>query len=154
VNGLEPRIRRGRSGKVEVLLSPVERVVIRAVPGQLREALDRSDPAARRLSPPAHDDAIREAEYRGLVGSQLDEGRRRNIEVMEATSSATTLEDDQAAAWLAVMNDLRLVLGERLEITEDSADRDLPEDDPRAPALATFHYLGWLVSQLVDALEP
>ncbi len=126
--------------------------MVRSVPGHLRAALEANDPAARRLSPPAHDDPGREAEYRELVGSQLEEGRRRNIELMEATAEATRLDEEQALAWLAVLNDLRLVLGERLGITEETAEREVPDDDPQAAALATFHYLGWLVSQLIDAL--
>ena len=146
------RIRRTRSGHIEVRLPPLERAVVRSVPGHLRVAVEGNDPATGRLSPPAHDDPLREAEYRELVGSQLDEGRRRNIEIMEETADATRLEEEQALAWLAVANDLRLVLGERLGITEETAEREVAEDDPNAPALATFHYLGWLVSELVDAL--
>jgi hypothetical protein len=56
------------------------------------------------------------------------------------------------AAWLGALNDLRLVLGTRLEVTEDSVEQDFPPGDPRRETLALYHYLGWLESQAVDAL--
>ena len=57
-----------------------------------------------------------------------------------------------ATAWMTALNDVRLVLGTRLGIEDDEDGADVPEDDPRAPAFALYHYLGWLVSQVVDAL--
>ena len=55
-------------------------------------------------------------------------------------------------AWLTALNDLRLVLGTRLEVSEDSLLGDLPEDDPRAPDLALYAYLSWLQEQVIEAM--
>jgi len=56
------------------------------------------------------------------------------------------------AAWLAALNDLRLVLGTRLDVTEEMYERGVPEDDPRAASFAIYAYLGWLEEQVVDAM--
>ena len=41
------------------------------------------------------------------------------------------LDRDQADAWLRALNDIRLVLGTRLEVTEDTYEEDVDPEDPR-----------------------
>jgi Domain of unknown function (DUF2017) len=121
---------------------------------ELRERVDDEPdhPDLRRLFPPAHaEDPDAEAEYRRLVGSQLDAGRQRAVATVEATLARETLSADEAEAWLRVLNDLRLVLGTRLEVTEEM-DFDLDPNDPEAAELAVYAYLSWLQEQLVEAL--
>ena len=64
------------------------------------------------------------------------------------------LSRDQADAWLGALNDLRLVLGTRLEVTEDLDADDLAEDDPRLPGLEIYGWLGWLQESLLGCLDP
>jgi hypothetical protein len=121
---------------------------------ELRERVDDEPdhPDLRRLFPPAHaEDPDAEAEYRRLVGSQLDAGRQRAVATVEATLARETLSADEAEAWLRVLNDLRLVLGTRLDVTEEM-DFDLDPNDPEAAELAVYAYLSWLQEQLVEAL--
>jgi len=49
----------------------------------------------------------------------------------------------------------RLVLGTRLDVTEDLEDRwaQLGPDDPMAPLLAAYEWLGWLQESVVQALS-
>jgi hypothetical protein len=151
---LEPRIRRAPDGDIELRFPAEERAVIRTLPGQLRASLGSMASGTERLFPPASlDDPAVEAAYRELVGTQLEDGRLRSIETMEETTGASRLDREQAEAWLSVLNDLRLVLGSRLQVTEESAQREIAETDPEGPAYAMFHYLGWLVEQLVAAVE-
>ena len=42
------------------------------------------------------------------------------------------------------------MLGTRLDVDEELP--ALADDDPLAPAYAVYEYLGWLLSQVVDAL--
>jgi hypothetical protein len=148
----EPRIVPSGGG-FRLRLSRQEREVLRSLPGQLREILETDDPAVRRLFPPAYqDDPERETEYRRLVHDELAAGHRKALEVMESTVDARRLDEDQLTAWLGALNDLRLVLGTRLDVTEDEYDVELSEDDPRAAAMALYHYLGWLEAQAVEAL--
>lgn len=146
-------IERTSDGDFMLRLSPEERDVLRSLPTQLIEILGTDDPALRRLRPPAHpDDPEMETEYRELVGGELDHQRRRALEVMASTIDAERLDEEQITAWLTSLNDLRLVLGTRLDVTEDTYDEGIPERDPRAPAFAIYLYLGWLEEQVVAAL--
>jgi hypothetical protein len=134
-------------------LTDEERVVLRTLPGQLREILHTDDPALRRLHPPAYqDDPEREAEYRRLVRDDLLRERLQALEVMEATIDAGTLDQEQMAAWLGAINDLRLVLGTRLDVTEEMYEEGISPEDPRAATFALYQYLGWLEEQVVAAL--
>ncbi len=143
-------IERSPSGGVVLRLGRAERDLLRTLPAQLRELLGTDDPVLRRLAPPAYpDDPEHEAEYRELVAEDLGRQRLRALELMEATVDAERLNEEEATAWLGALNDLRLVLGTRLDVTEDLS--EVPETDPRAPALAVYHYLGWLQEQLVAA---
>jgi Domain of unknown function (DUF2017) len=134
-------------------LTDEEREVLRALPPQLREILDTDDPSLRRLHPPAYqDDPERDAEYRRLVGDDLLRQRLQALEVMEATIDAATLDQEQMTAWLGAINDLRLVFGTRLDVTEAMYEEGIPPEDPRAATFALYQYLGWLEEQVVSAL--
>ena len=105
-----------------------------------------------RLFPPAHaTDEAANAQYQEMVGDDLREGRREALLVMQETMDARHLDQEQAEAWLSALNDLRLVLGTRLDVSEDMGAPPAPED-PLAPAFALYSYLTWLESQAVDAL--
>lgn len=151
-------IKRTRRGDFELRLEPGERDVLRALPAQLRELIENedptSDPAMARLYPPAYlDDPIRNLEYERLAGDDLTSQRLASIGAMESTIDSERLSEDHVLAWLGVLNDLRLVLGTRLEITEETAQDHFPPDDPRASAFALYAYLTWLVDAIVTALS-
>ena len=54
------------------------------------------------------------------------------------------------------LNDLRLVLGTRLGVTDEAGGRGPwpDDDDPRAPAMVAYHWLTYLQDTLVEALSP
>jgi hypothetical protein len=127
--------------------------MLRTLPAQLRSLLDSNDPALERLFPPPFaDDPKGNADYDRMVRNDLLAHRRSALDIMEATMDAHRLDEDQMAAWLGALNDLRLVLGTRLDVTEDMDPDDLSDDDPRAPSLVLYYYLGWLEEQVVEAL--
>ena len=146
------RIERTPKGDFRLRLPEVERAVLASLPGQLRELLSTDDSALRRLFPPAYpDDVEREAEYRRLVREDLLGEHLESLRILEETVEARRLAEDQMTAWLGALNDLRLVLGTRLDVSEDEP--DVEEDDPRARALALYHYLGWLQTEVLAALS-
>jgi hypothetical protein len=110
------------------------------------------DESLRRLFPPAYEEAGDEQAYRELAGDDLLRGRLEALAVVERTVGQKRLTADEADAWLRALNDLRLVLGTRLDVQEDTFLDDLRADDPRAPALAVYGFLSWLQEQLVAAL--
>ena len=152
--------------RLRVRLSQDEVAVLRGLPDQLRTVLgeDEDEPVNRRLFPPAYLDVAdieRDAEYRRLMHDDLVSEKLANLDLVTASLErgspsvrrwTVELTDEEAAAWLGVLNDLRLALGVRLDITEDY-DGDVDDTDPRAPAFRLLSYLGWLEEQLLDALE-
>ena len=57
---------------------------------------------------------------------------------------------DQLFAWMGAVNDLRLVLGTRLDVSEET-DLAVDPSHPDAGAYGLYTYLGWLLELLVDA---
>ena len=148
-----PPFERTRSGDYRLRLSSEERVLLRMLHAELGSLLeDPDDPDLRRLYPPASDDPERDAEYRGLVRDQLVDGRARALSTLEQTLDRDTLTAEEADAWLRVLNDLRLVLGTRLDVSEETMLAELDPNDPNAHELAVYAYLSWLQEQVVAAL--
>ncbi len=73
---------------------------------------------------------------------------------MRDTLANEEIDLEQADEWLRALNDLRLVLGTRLEVTEDLDYESIDLDTPRGRDLAVYGYLAWLQEQLVEALQP
>jgi hypothetical protein len=150
------RLRRTRAGQYQLKLSRAERDLLRSLPGQVRELIDTTDPAdpsMRRLFPPAYrDEEKAEADFQNLMHDELVEHHRQALAVMEETIDADRLDEDQVVSWLSALNELRLVLGTNLEVTESI--EPVSPSDPRAPGLALYGYLSWLEEQVVEALGP
>ncbi len=151
------RIRRQRrGGGFELRLPGEERDVIRALVPQMRELLTRgTDPGLRRLYPVAYAaDADADREYQALVHDDLVRRRLAVLEVVEQTLDATVLTEEQLLGWMGALNDMRLVLGTKLDVSEDTDLADLPEDDPDLHAYAVYTFLGWLLEQVLAELNP
>jgi hypothetical protein len=152
--------------RVRVRLANDEVAVLRGLPDQLRTVLGEGEdePVNRRLFPPAYLDVAdieHDAEYHRLMHDDLVSEKLANLDLVTDTLARGTssvrrwtveLTEEEATAWLGVLNDLRLALGVRLDITEDFHG-DVDDTDPRAPAFRLLSYLGWLEEQLLDALQ-
>jgi len=148
-----PRVRRTRSGAFQLRLEPEEREVFSHLIEELRGLLGAEDPVLERLFPPGYaDDPELARQYRDLVHSDLTTQRLASLQVVEDTLEAKQLDEEQMGTWLTVVNDLRLVLGTRLDVTEDMAEDGIPDDDPRAPTFAVYGFLTWLEWQVVEVL--
>jgi Domain of unknown function (DUF2017) len=149
-----PPVERTPDGGFRVRLGREERRLLRELPGALRTLLDEEpgDPALRRLFPPAYEgDEEAEAEYRTLMRDELLAGRKAALETLERTADSEVLSEEELHAWLGALNDLRLALGTRLGVTEDTYAEELDPADPRAYELAVYGYLTWLQDGLVSA---
>jgi hypothetical protein len=143
-------IERAPDGGVLLRFSPEERALLAGLAGELRAQLDGStdDPSFRRLFPPAYEDEQDERAYRDLTGDELLDGRRRALDLLAATARSDRLSAEEADAWLRALNDLRLVLGTRLDVEEGTL-----LHRPQTPELAVYGYLSWVQEQLVAALS-
>jgi hypothetical protein len=146
------RISRRRDGSFNVKLPEAERELVIGLVGQLRELLVADDaPGLERLFPPAYaDDEEREREYRSLVHDELLEKRFAALDIVEATVQETRLDEGQLTAWMGAVNDVRLVLGTILDVSEEMDEID--PGDPRAGSFAVYGYLTHLLAQIVGAL--
>jgi hypothetical protein len=147
-------IERTPEGDFRLRLPQAERDLLRHLQAELEHMLDATpdDPSLHRLFPPAYEDDADESAYRRLMRDELLGGRRRALQVLEATAGHDRLSPDDAQAWLTALNDLRLVIGTRLDVSEETFLDGLDSNDPRAPELALYAYLSWLQEQLVEAL--
>ncbi|MFN2555423.1 MAG: DUF2017 family protein [Nitriliruptorales bacterium] len=146
-------------------LEEFEVELLRALPAGLGAVLadpDTNDPVIARLFPACvtgeeetdlevrrliFDDLLRER----LAGLEalteiLDRGERRRGRFR------VELVAEEPELVLAVLNDLRLMLGARVGI--ENLDRDnLPSHHPLLPTLAVMDHLGWLQEQLLRVLD-
>lgn len=131
------------------------------------------DPALARLLPDAsRDDDEAAAEFRRLTERGLRERKQQALATAAATldragrpgragrPAALVLDDAEAGAWLTALNDVRLVVAERMGLrTEEDAARvaaaaaGLPEEDPAVWLASVYDFLTWLLETLVHALD-
>jgi len=142
-------IRRQRGGDYRFTISDDERQLVLDLVRQLRELLTTDSPALRRLFPPPYgDDDERNAGYAVLAGSELVERRLAALDVIETTIDAETLTEDQLQTWMRSVNDLRLVLGTLLDVSDDEE----PASGADETMIAVYEYLGQLLELTVQAL--
>lgn len=149
------RFSKSRKGGYKVRLDSAERDVLRSLREQYRDLLlngDSADPAMRRLFPAAaKDDPTLAAELDELLRGDATTQRLDALEVVERTIDAAVLTEDDVESWLAVCNDLRLVLGVRLEITEESTEQDFSGE--AEDSFRLYRFLTMLVGDMVAALS-
>lgn len=148
------RFRRAGGG-LRLDLPPEERALLLEVARGLEALLDEggADPGLKRLYPSAHEDPELDREFRDLTDGQLRANRAEALAVLQRTVDSDALSEEEADAWLRALNDARLVLGTRLELTEDFDWDGFDPDDPAAEELALYAYLSWLQEQLVEATD-
>ncbi|MFF4821537.1 DUF2017 domain-containing protein [Streptomyces sp. NPDC001312] len=140
-----------------------------------------SDPVLKRLFPDAYSDPeqtpgnpheaaerrAHSAEFRRYTENDLRAGKRENaLAVINALNALTAdegglavleLTPAESRRWLGALNDLRLAIGSRLEITDEDDTDDfyrLPDEDPRKPMVMAYLWLGGLQETLVSTLMP
>jgi hypothetical protein len=120
----------------------------------LLEAEDpSSDPAVARLFPPAYqDDPLQNLEFETALGNAPRNGKLDAIATVERTVRASDVSEDELLDWMKVVNDARLVLGTRIEITEQATQRDYPADHPDHDSFGVYVYLTWLEDRILRAL--
>ncbi|WP_030158642.1 DUF2017 domain-containing protein [Streptomyces sp. NRRL S-244] len=138
-----------------------------------------SDPALIRLFPDAYGGpgpedqgvdpaelATRSAEFRRFTENDLRARKREDALAVVRSLDGLTPGGEGAAAvleltgelplrWLGALNDLRLTIAARLDITEDDESAmlfRLPDDDPRKPMVMAYLWLGGLQETLIETL--
>jgi hypothetical protein len=107
-----------------------------------------ADPVLARLLPDAYrEDPEAAGEFRKYTESSLREAKKyfaqALLESLPPEDGRVKLTAEQARDWMRALNDVRLMLGVRLEVTEDYEER-LSALDPADPRLMAFELYGWL----------
>jgi hypothetical protein len=144
----------------------VLRQVATAVIGLITDDFDRDDPVVERLFPDAYpDDPKQNADFR-----QYTEGELRTLKIDQAAAilaalpssggAVVRLDEEASLAWLRALNDVRLVLGMRLGLTDDTDVLEEIDDavlrdptSPRVRQLTMYEYLGVLQESLLEAIS-
>jgi len=143
----------------------VLRKVAGEVVGLLTDGMDHTDPVVSRLFPDIYPDRPDDsAEFRLYTEGELKTGKIDQAGAILAAlpdegEGEVRLDGEAAEAWLRAINDARLAMGTRLDIT---AETDLSEEleiaavhDPgssRVFQLSVYAYLGYLQESLLNAL--
>jgi Domain of unknown function (DUF2017) len=146
-------IERTETGDFLLRLGPEERGLLRRLSAELEELLaaEPEDPSLKRLRPRAYEDEEVEREFRSLMGAELESLRLENLRGLAETAGRDRLDAEELDRWLAALNDLRLVLGTRLDVTEDQFADGFDPSAPHAYELAVYAFLTWLQEAAIDA---
>jgi hypothetical protein len=148
-----------KGDRFQVRLGKRERELLVELCRQSRALLETedpsSDPAVARLFPAAYqDDPLRNLEYETSLGGAPRTGKLEALGTVERTANARALSEEEFLSWMGGVNDLRLGLGTRIEVTEESTEGDFPAGGPR-DAFQVYQFLGWLLQEMLFALgEP
>jgi hypothetical protein len=121
-----------------------------------------SDPALLRLLPDVvKDDADAALEFRQLTERSLRETKIGALRAadMDLDSEKLVLDPDRARLWSMALNDIRLVLAQRLDIKDEldaervNAVQDWAEaDDVDSYLSLVYNFVSWLQETLVQAM--
>lgn len=117
------------------------------------------DEVLLRLLPNAYADPVDSSEFRRYTESDLRAKKAQHsmlirTQLMEMEKGSVMLDSEGAVAWLGAFNDIRLALGVRLNVDENSHEQLelLSPDDPMNAVFAVYSWLGWLQESLIQAL--
>jgi hypothetical protein len=148
--------------------SPQEAQVLRQCVAELAalisDDLDRDDPAVERLFPdvypeqPEAEEEFRRYTEADLKAGKLDQVRDVLSDLLES-GGEVRLTPERADVWLRALTDVRLALGTRLGVQDDTdIEAELDEavgrdgSSPRVGQLSVYAFLSFLQESLVGAL--
>ncbi|MEU8511183.1 DUF2017 domain-containing protein [Kitasatospora sp. NPDC048722] len=128
-----------------------------------------TDPALARLFPDAYGDPAKPADAEAEAAAaefrrytELDLRARKRDDALLVVRSldglggggVLKLPAPDCLRWLGALNDLRLTLGARLEVTEEDEQGlyELPDGDERKPLVMAYLWLGALQESLLEAI--
>jgi hypothetical protein len=148
---------------LELQLEDHEAGLLRQLVDETRTLLEaevpRADPVVARLFPEAYDDPVQAKTYDDMVGGELRSAKLHALDQVSDSlgpsgATAVRLTDDLTSAWLAWLTDVRLAVGTRLGVTEETMGAEIDPDSPEAPAYSVLHWLGWIQESIIERLDP
>lgn len=128
-------------------------------PGAEEDPVTPDDPVLARLLPDGYrDDPDAAGEFRKYTEPGLRTAKQQAalqmLDTLPDQGGKIQLTSEQAQSWLKALNDVRLALGVRLDVTEDFEQQwtKLDRDDPQWAAYEVYAWLGAVQESLVQAL--
>lgn len=142
-----------------------------------RDAREPADSAVKRLFPAASEDPTLAGEFRRLGQQDLADGKLADLALVMTVIDATgpshseiVLDDAQATSLLRALNDVRIVLADRLDLQRDGdfdtvrmlqqiGERVEEASDPEGDqvgsdiVIAVYELLSWLQESLLRAMD-
>ena len=116
------------------------------------------DPAVARLLPDAYDDPDDAREFRRFTENDLRQSKLQHAMtvVEEIERSGEKVAVTSTDSWLGLLNDARIAIGTRIQISEDNHEElaELPDDDPRSGLFHVYDWLTFLQESLVRCMDP
>ena len=116
------------------------------------------DPAVARLLPDAYDDPDDARDFRRFTENDLRQSKMQHAMtvVEEIERSGEKVAVTSTYSWLGLLNDARIAIGTRIQISEDNHEElaGLPDDDPRSGLFHVYDWLTFLQESLVRCMDP
>lgn len=116
------------------------------------------DPAVARLLPDAYDDPDDARDFRRFTENDLRQSKMQHAMtvVEEIERSGEKVGVTSTDSWLGLLNDARIAIGTRIQISEDNHEElaGLPDDDPRSGLFHVYDWLTFLQESLVRCMDP
>ena len=116
------------------------------------------DPAVARLLPDAYDDPDDAREFRRFTENDLRQSKMQQAMtvVEEIERSGEKVAVTSTDSWLGLLNDARIAIGTRIQISEDNHEElaGLPDGDPRSGLFHVYDWLTFLQESLVRCMDP
>lgn len=149
-------------------LTPLEARTLRELLAQvialMRHEDNASDPAVARLVPDMYpDDEQASKQLREYTERSLRKGKEKTaaqvLDTIPVEGGEVCLTSEEAHTWMLALTDIRLIVGTRLEIDDDTdlvaeLDEAVLKDPtgPRVYAITVYHYTSFLQESLVCAV--
>lgn len=147
---------RQRSGRWGLRLGDDERKLLASLADQLCDLIESEpdEPVLSRLFPTAYpDDIAHEAEWQVFKAAELRDSMRDHLGVLEAITTQTEMSNDEVHSWMRALNALRLVIGTRLDVSEENTEDQIDPDDPDYSSWVLYDFLGHLLDRTVRDLS-
>ena len=143
------------NGSYKIELTDWQIQLFRNLVGEVNGIIsDGNNPLGNLLFPIAYrNDRDANSEFNLLIKDDLQESHLSALKILEEIPEVGEVSEETLIKVMQAINILRLVLGSRLEITDEDVSIEIAEDDPDRSLWLMYHLLGENLSRIVDSLS-
>ena len=142
------------NGSYKIEIANWQKELFRNLVGEVNGIIsDGKNPLGNLLFPTAYQNDIdANNEFDFLTKSDLEESHLLALRILEEVPEVGEVSEETLLKMMQAINILRLVLGSRLEITDEDIPIEITEDDPDRSLWLIYHLLGENLSRIVDSM--